>query len=1320
MSVLNVKMSLAVSCACACAPLFAEIEHADEPQKDWLENEKVNYVNVEHQRSTLALPFSYLSPNTNSSRSFLSLNGDWKFNFVMTPDVRPVDFYKLDYSVDTWATIPVPSNWQTFGYGTPIYSNEQHEFNISNPPKVMQAPGKNYTTFKERNSVGSYVRTVTLPESWTREDAPVFLRFEGVKSAFYVWVNGTFVGYAEDAFTADEFNVSRYLKSGENKIAVEVYRFSDGSYLENQDYFRLSGIFRDVVMYRMETLDVRDIFVHAGLKDSYTTGVFKVDVTLHNYGKTASTPFVASFNIPELNIALSKATPAVLPGADCVLTFEGVIPNIAKKWSSEAPNLYHSVFALSKTSGSTMSPNVSRTIPIGFRTVEIGAQGQLLINGKETLLNGVNRHEMHPDRGQAISIEDMFLNAQLMKRHNINTVRTSHYPNHPVWYQICDLVGLYVVDEANVEQHAGRNSAKTDVSRMPSWKQAHIERNMNMVERDKNHPSIIFWSMGNESGAGDNFIATTDKIRERDTSRLIHYCEGRFSNGHPATDMDGAMYRSVPDLENIAKRNPTRPFFLCEYAHAMGNAVGNLYEYQAVFSKHPRMIGGCIWDWVDQSQRCEYDPSAKVYKMKPHTGNSFGYGGMFGDNPNFGAFCDNGVILCDRVVTPKTLEVAYVFKGAQIERTADGKALVIKNVQYQEPLRGYKLFVSTAHREHFVEVGEVPEIPLNGSIEVALPPIPDTAWGLTVELRKPLGALDCESAFIAPNNPYAVCWKHTANVIPLIREFFPLNRVVFAPTAPVKPADALVMDDANETITGKNFSVTFKDGTISSLVYNGKSVLKNGPQLNVFRACTANDWRSYQGEWLSAGLHKATMVCKRMQWIKKTPECYQSVGHYALQNSQLKMDCRLVWTVFPTGEINVSATFNPRSEHALLPRLGLTLQLDASYDHAQYIGLGPQDNYTDRCRASALGIWDASVDFYPTKTKYTWDEILTISSQSLNTRFTKPQHSGNRMKVAYFKLESPTLPAIEFLPACQAAPINMSVSRWTENEIFNGNSLDRLPAITRTVVNVDCYQQAIGNASCAGVRPLPKYISYNTPQALGFVIRPAVARDIEAVTTPQRVSHAPVIARNAEMMVSLTSSTPKASLFYKIDNGTTMSYTQPFKVPFGKVTAWATSDVSGPFETPASVEVYEKPLSRLAWKVIDVSSEEGGEGDARFSIDNNPKTFWHTCYKNSQPDYPHYISVDMGKTEAFDGFTYTPRADLDNGLIKDWTFYVSDDAQKWTEVAKGAFKKQRTTQRVNFKKTVKARYFKFEPRSPAIKGQIWANVAEISIIPSKQ
>lgn len=1268
---------------------------------EW-EDETINQVNREPRRASV-----YPADED----QIMPLNGMWKFNFVMKPELRPIDFYKTDFNDAGWKTIPVPSNWQLSGYGTPIYTNETFPFKVD-PPRVTGAPPKDWTAYSERNSVGSYRYTFDLPEDFNL--GQLFIRFDGVESAFYLWINGKKVGYSEDSYTAAEFNLTDYLKPGKNLIAAEVYRWSDGSYLEDQDFFRLSGIFRDVTLFTTPDVTIRDFFVRCGLDSQYRDGIVDADITIHNYGKTVSEPSEIEFEIDEL-LAETLPVPAIQPGKDLTVKLCRTVKS-PKQWTAETPNLYEATIAYGDEGD-------ERKFNTGFRTVEIGALGQLLINGKETILKGVNRHEAHPDMGRAITRDIMIRDLEIMKSNNINTVRCSHYPNQPAWYALCDQYGVYVIDEANCEAHGARGT-KNDISRLPSWEKAHVERNMSMVHRSKNHPSIIFWSLGNESGNGKNFDAAADAVRAYDKTRLIHYCE--YPAGHKKVDMDSTMYPPVDRVISLGEEKSTRPFFVCEYAHSMGNSMGNFQEYQDAFEKYPRLIGGCIWDFVDQSLRSVRKPDGN-YTPQPYTGNALAYGGMFGDRPNFGNFCDNGVIFGDRSLQPKTREMKKVYQYVKFDLKGD--QLTVKNSYFHKDLTGCKVFWKYAAAADLPEMqnfgsATIPPLAPGESQVFSIPPVPGAA-GLLVWVDRADAPIPKEM------NVFTTEQTETAIVRAEAHAFFKSTAHVENIAAASRSNDISlkVTESGTElnkiTVEGitkgewNGFKAEFTEGMLTQLWFDQKPIFKEGmgPKLQIWRAPVDNDkwirdqwwnrkYQDIQAECVKIEKNNFSSIAKKAGERQEKDSNFQIIADMTTTGSTVKFNFRTVWTIINANEIHCDNIFYPESEETVIPRLGFTMGLNPGYDNISYMGCGPYENYSDRKTAC-------------------WIDRFNTTLDSLFVRYSRPQTHGNRSDVSEYTL-SGNPGTVTFRSASPAAPMNVSASPWTEREIDAAHSIDRLPPKNeKIVVNLDAFQLGLGGASC-GPRPLAKYTTYNTPEVLSFSISNGSVGN-------KRIASAPVIIRDQDLMVTLKSATPDAEIIYSVNDGEVKHYSAPFKLESGKIHASAKYPESNDFKenrrvvfsTPPSERTFSKQVARTAWKILGVSSEEPGEGLAQHAIDNNPATFWHSAYTNALPNYPHDLAIDMGIKMKFSGFVYTPRMDLQNGLVGSYGFSVSDDGKNWREVQKGNFsyhykRKDPAVQRIEFKKPVEARYIKFEALSPAVQGQPWVNCAELNIIPLEE
>ncbi len=1261
---------------------------------DW-ENESVTQINKEAPRAVVF------------PEEKMSLNGVWKFRFSMTPQERPRDFYKPGFDVAKWADIGVPSNWQLSGYGTAIYTNIPYPFK-PNPPKVTDEPPEDWPAYKERNSVGSYRRDFKLPAEWAGKQ--VLVRFDGVESAFYLWLNGEKIGYSQDSYSGAEFDLTPCLKKGVNTIAVEVYRWSDGSYLEDQDFVRLSGIFRDVTLYAQPMLHVRDLFLRAEA-DGALHGAFQVK----NSGRKPTAPGILRYTVKGSPTDISwdipagrgrvrtdnagevdegeLPIPALAPGEEVTVKLEKKYADIAP-WTAETPNLYRVSY--------TVNGEDPRHVEIGFRSVSIAENGAVLINGSPVKFKGVNRHETHPDYGRAIPAEVAEQDIQIIKSLNINTIRCSHYPNQPRFYSLCDRYGLYVMDEANCEAHGIRNS-KMDISRKPSWEKAHVERGLAMVHRSRNHPSVVFYSLGNESGSGPNFEAEAAAIRRADASRPLHYCE--FPHGHKAVDMDSAMYPPVERVETWGRERTGRPFFVCEYAHAMGNALGNLQEYMDAFNSSPRMVGGCIWDFVDQSLRA-VPASGGVYKPLPFNGTTQAYGGMFGDKPNQANFCDNGIILPDRTMTAKAREVKKVYQPVSLVR--EGGGLLLRNDFYHRSLKGLHLTVVqmrprgsgfVAHSAALSELapGETARFPLaDGADALAL--VGGSAPDFSNE--KDIGAAELEEA-VRVSTAYAYL-----PAAPGLSKTAP---------APVKrdPAPVRVIEEgAALTVTGgrdagndgnDGFSAVFTNGMLTSLRYGKCDLLtEGGCSLQVWRAPVDNDaW--VEDKWRrKLQLPKLRFTTCRAGALRRVERfgiegvCFTS--EVRSEGAAFGFEGQLEWTVWGNGVINGSLRLYPSVRGAELPRLGLRLILPEDCGQVSYFGLGPWDNYCDRLRSC-------------------WKGLFRTDADSMFFRYSRPQEMGNRTGTDWVALSRRGgEPVLVAGPASADCPAEFSVNRWTAEELDKARSLDRLPKPDKVVLNLDAFQMGLGGASC-GPRPLPGYQRLSEAAAFGFIIAPS-REAFESGRSDLAVPHAPVIDRDGSNMVTLRSSTPGMQPFFcSLNGGKPRPYTGPFPLRSGTVSV-CTAGARGRVIAERS---FAAQSGRAAWKIFAASSEEPGTGFAHFAIDGDPGTAWHSSFTNGLPGYPHSIAVDMGAASSFSAFIFTPRMDTDKALVSRYAFSVSDDGKIWREVKRGRFsyhyiRKEPAVQRVDFDKPVTARYFKLEALAPLSPGEPSASIAEIDVI----
>ncbi|MDC1105241.1 glycoside hydrolase family 2 TIM barrel-domain containing protein [Prolixibacteraceae bacterium] len=1038
------KLLLMVLC-CVVSTSFAS------KKNDW-ENQ---FVIGENKLPTHASIIPYdnvsmaLDMDENISSRIKSLNGTWKFNWVKSPNERPLDFYQKNYDVSYWDDIEVPSNWQMKGYGVPIYTNKPYPY-AKDRPRIMTPVPDNFTKSKYPNPVGSYKRTFTIPNNWDRKT--VFLHFRGVKSAMYVWVNGVKVGYSEGSMTPAEFDITNVLQEGENQIAVEVYRWSDSSYIEDQDFWRLSGIFRDVLLVARPKHHLRDLYFKTKLSSDYSSADIDLDLSFIGKGRTLK----------------YKAYLLSQNGGDRIVIGEGISSGKSKKdrlytlnkkinkpllWSAEIPNLYSLVVEQYDNSGRLVEVISSK---VGFRDIEIRDQ-QLWVNGKSITIKGVNRHEHDPILGRAITKESMLLDVKLMKQYNMNTVRTSHYPNHPYWYELCDQYGLYVIDEANLESH-GYGFGEEGLGHDTSWEKAMVDREVSMVERDKNHPSIIMWSLGNESGPGVNFKACREAIEKIDTSRVIHY-EGM----NEIADVESIMYPKISIIEREAKEDNPQPYLMCEYSHAMGNSVGNLKEYWEVVESNKRLIGGCIWDWVDQGLAKEReDAPGKFF---------FAYGGDYGDFPNRTNFCANGLITSDRKVTAKLEEVKYVYQNV-VFSLDDQKEIKVTNKFSFINLSNYRMKLSLVNNGCIVKTDylEMPSVKAGETKAIVLPK-------QFVGLVKGADQYINVSLITKTKELWANVGHEVAKAQLLVRE-----EMVPSIIKNYNGFESVTMieDSSRLTLSGTRFIVSFDktSGTMDQLSYHGKQLIykdklstQKGVFPQIYRAPLDNDSHFKRGisqKWNKLGLDHLNHECKSFTCDKNNQ------GAYVVQTELVSntgkgyaMATKMEYTIYPSGAIELRSTFNPDDLEGAIPRLGVEFEIDPSLHRVQWYGRGPRENYIDRKDACFMGQYQMNVD-------------------QLEEQYVKPQDSGNRTDVKWVQFTNRNGNGFKI---SSANKFNFDASENTPAEIAHAKHPYELKTHEGIIINIDAAHHGIGQGSC-GPQALEKYSLKAEEKQLLFYIQP--------------------------------------------------------------------------------------------------------------------------------------------------------------------------------------------------------------------------------------
>ena len=1232
-----------------------------------------------------------------NSSYWKSLDGMWKFHWAPNPDERPKDFFRTDYDVSKWDDIKVPMNWNMAGlqrdgknkYGDPLYSNQrvifQHSWQPMNDWKggVMRTPPKDWMTYRNRNEVGSYRRTFSVPADWKGQE--IYLNFDGVDSFFYLYINGKYVGFSKNSRNLAEFNITPYLnKEGEeNTVAVEVYRHSDGSFLESQDMFRLPGIFRTVALTAKPQVQVRDFKAIPDLDETYSNAKLHITAQLQNLSKKAIKGYTIQYSLyanrlySDENTLLSGVTAsAKLAGklnAKGEISLEATLDaaNKVNLWSAEAPHRYTLVGELKDGKGRTVQ---TFSTFVGFRKVEIketpaekdefGLAGRYYyLNGQPIKLKGVNRHENNVQTGHTVSREQMEHEVFLMKRGNINHVRNCHYPDAPYWYYLCDKYGIYLEDEANIESHE-YYYGKQSLSHVPEFRNAHIARNMEMVHATVNHPSVVIWSLGNEAGPGKTFVDCYNAIKAYDTSRPVQY-----ERNNDIVDMGSNQYPSIAWVQGAVqgKYKLKYPFHISEYAHSMGNACGNLIDYWDAIESTNFFMGGAIWDWVDQA----------LGKQDPATGKTYwAYGGDFGkDNkPNDGMFCMNGIMRPDLTPKAQYFEVKKVYQNVGV-KAIDMKQgqIEIFNKNYFEPLKNYQIVWSLYKDGVCVKKNQ----PLQGAKNIVGP------------REKGIYTLPYDYASLDANSEYFVTvqfllgkdmpWAKKGYV-QMEEQLRVKGADVAAPSiaAVAKNGKAMKyqLDKAAKraNITGENFHVAFdlNTGAIYSLKYGNQEIIKdgNGPKLDAYRAPTDNDAGiGYHNAWFKNGLYDLQHVVK--SWTctpnkkdgtykldftvesqgkegcdvnygnrDRDPEsCYNfEKNKHALTDADLKFTSRQIYTIYKDGSIEMQSAIGANRSKVILPRIGYSMVLPSELNQYDYYGRGPVNNYNDRKTSQFIGWYHSPV-----------------AEQGI--MLPKPQAQGNREEVRWCAVTNSQQQGVVFI---SDSTMSASALPWSQQELTLAAHPYQLPKSSGTHLHLDAKVTGLGGASCGQGGPLTPDQVRSTPTTFGFIIRPAVKSEL-----PNLVK---VSATGRKMVKDI-------------------------------------------------MQQMKQNQQNTGLQIAFVSSQEPDEGDASYLVDGDPSTIWHTMYSITLAKYPHWVDFDAGKQKVIKGFTYLARQDGSlNGCIKDYEIYVSNDNKNWGEpVAKGSFEKTAKLQKVMFGKPVKARYVRLRALNEQ-SGQDYASGAEFTLV----
>ena len=991
---------------------------------EWLTNPEVFAVNRIPAHSDHKIYANRKEAETDSSSLIQNLNGTWKFSWAKNPSERIVNFYEESSNTDCFDEIQVPGHMELQGYGKPQYVNTIYPWEgkeYLRPPFISE----------NDNSVGSYVRYFDLDDSL--KNKRIFISFQGVETAFYVWLNGEFIGYSEDSFTPSEFELTPFIRESNNKLAVAVFKRSSASWLEDQDFWRFSGIFRDVFLYAVPVAHVHDMKIIADYDG--TNGIFSAILNIEGNCSVKS--------------ILTDSNGTVIAESDKRNSINCTIENI-KPWSAEIPNLY--TFTVILTDENEHETEVSKT-KVGFRRFEL-KNGIMCLNGKRIIFKGINRHEFNSKTGRTISKEDMLFDIQFMKKNNINAVRTCHYPNNSLWYQLCDEYGIYLIDETNLETHGTwQKLGSTDPSwnipqSLPEWKEAVLDRAKSMYERDKNHASILIWSCGNESYCGEDIVAMSDYFRSVDSTRLVHY-EGVTrvpDNKYDyITDMESRMYAKPQEIEEYLKHNTNRPYLSCEYMHAMGNSLGGLSLYTDLEDKYEAYQGGFIWDYIDQA-----------IEIKNNNGKTIlAYGGDFEDRPSDYGFCTNGVIYADRTYSPKVQEMKALYSN--IRMSIKNGFLTVEN---------RNLFADTNNLSFIARLEKNGVVLKSDTFSLNVPA------GESKTIKLTLHKIDSAGEYVyhvSAVTATKTLWADVGHEIAFAQEVFEIKDNKITEISFKKPS--IVYGDVIIGVHGENFSMMFdkKEGGISSLKYNGFEYITHTPKISFWRAMTDNDTGASEpynlAQWYIAGKFAKY---KTVSWLEHEDKLKIMFTYQA--SCIPTFEFTITYTAYFNGKLGICVSYPGVSNMPDMPILAIDFKMKKQLNNFQYYGMGSDENYIDRCKGARLGLW-----------KSTATENLS--------GYLNPQECGNRTGVRMLSVYDDMQNGLTFEK--KSVPFEMSVLPYSAYELENATHLDELPNICYTWVRISAKQMGIGGDDSWGAPVHEEYrIKSDKPMKLEFIITP--------------------------------------------------------------------------------------------------------------------------------------------------------------------------------------------------------------------------------------